>query len=141
MIPSSAPCHASSVFFEPVYVVSDSNLNVSPALKETVVRAGPNISSGTSGNDSLAQQLGYKDYADAISSLTAPPQSTTDFYNSAYSAAGLDALQNKITSRQNDLAAASGNINDNPWLDETSRVGQTRNLQTLANADIANWQN
>jgi len=99
--------------------------------------AGPN---GQSQNDSLAQQLGYANYADAISKLTAPPQSVTDLYNSAYSAAGLADLQNKITSRQNDLAQATANINDNPWLDEASRVGRNNTLQTLADADIKNWQ-
>ncbi len=90
--------------------------------------------------DSLAKSLGYDSYSDALGKLTAPSADTTSFYNQAYSAAGLDALSNQISSRQNDLNTATGNINDNPWLDEASRVGRTRNLTTLAEGDIKNLQ-
>jgi len=91
--------------------------------------------------DQVAQSLGYKSYSDAVGTLTAAPtQSESDLYNSAYSAAGLDQLQNTITGRQNDLAKAQGDINDNPWLDESSRVGRNNTVTTLANADIKNYQ-
>jgi hypothetical protein len=103
--------------------------------------SAPGSSTNTSSNpdlDSLAVSLGYKSYADAVSSLTAPSADTTDFYNNAYKAAGLDTLSNSITSKQNDLNTATGNINDNPWLDEADRVGRTRNLTTLAEGDIKN---
>jgi hypothetical protein len=94
-----------------------------------------------SAEDQVAQSLGYKSYSDATQQLTAPPtQSETDLYNNAYSAAGLDALQNTITGRQNDLAGAQNKINDNPWLDESSRVGRNNTVTTLANADIKNYQ-
>jgi hypothetical protein len=89
--------------------------------------------------DAAAKAAGYTDYNDAIGKLTAPSADTTDFYNSAYSAAGLKDLSDKITSRQNDLNTALGKINDNPWLDEASRVGRSKNLQLLANGDIKNW--
>jgi hypothetical protein len=95
----------------------------------------------TTADDTVAQGLGFKSYADALSQLTAPPsQSQTDLYNSAYSAAGLDGLANTIASRQNDLASATNNINNNPWLDEASRVGRVKNVTSLATADIKNYQ-
>jgi hypothetical protein len=94
-----------------------------------------------SAEDQVAQSLGYKSYSDAVSSLTAPPTTDeTDLYNSAYSAAGLDQLQNTITGRQNDLVTATGNINDNPWLDEADRVGRVKNVTDMATADIKNYQ-
>lgn len=97
--------------------------------------------SSTGIEDSVAQGLGYKSYSDAVSQLTTPPsESETQMYNDAYSAAGLDSLQATITGKQNDLAKAVGNINDNPWLDESSRVGRANTVQTLANADIKNAQ-
>ena len=88
--------------------------------------------------DSAAQAAGYASWADAVSKLTAPSQDTTDFYNNAYSAAGLDALQQKINQKNSDLNTALGTINDNPWLDEASRVGRSKSLQTLAQGDIKN---
>src|ERR1019366_9427378 len=95
----------------------------------------------SSAEDQVAQKLGYKSYQDAVAALTAAPsKSQTDLYNSAYSAAGLDTLTNTITSRQNDLATAQNKINDNPWLDEASRVGRNQTVQTLAQADISNLQ-
>ena len=94
-----------------------------------------------SAEDQVAQSLGYKSYADATTQLTAPPtKSETDLYNSAYSAAGLDTLTNTITARKNDLADAQNKINDNPWLDEASRVGRNQTVQNLAQADISNLQ-
>lgn len=103
--------------------------------------AAPGTPPGTNPQDTVAQSLGYKNYADATSQLTAAPtESETQMYNDAYSAAGLDQLQNTITGRQSDLATAQGNINDNPWLDEASRVGRNNTVTTLANADIKNYQ-
>jgi hypothetical protein len=88
--------------------------------------------------DNAAKAAGYASWQDAVSKLTAPSQDTTDFYNSAYSAAGLDALQNQINQKNSDLNTALGTINDNPWLDEANRVGRSKTLQTLANGDIKN---
>jgi len=91
--------------------------------------------------DTIAQGMGFKDYNDAIANLTAAPTDTEiSLYNKAYSTAGLDQLANEIASKQNDLNTATGNINDNPWLDEASRVGQVKNLTSLATADIKNLQ-
>ncbi len=38
------------------------------------------------------------------------------------------------------LANAQDAINDNPWLDEATRVGRNKTLTDLANADIKNYQ-
>lgn len=98
-------------------------------------------STDTSAEDQVAQSLGYKSYADAVSSLTAAPTtSDTDLYNQAYSAAGLDQLQSTILGKQNDLASAQSEIDDNPWLDEADRVGRNKTVTDLANADIKNMQ-
>ena len=91
-------------------------------------------------HDEVAKQLGFSSYSDALSQLSTPSSDTEKFYNDAYAAAGLNDLSNKIASRQSDLNTATGKINDNPWLDEASRVGRVRNLTTLANADIKNLQ-
>jgi hypothetical protein len=91
--------------------------------------------------EKAAKELGYDSYAAFTQDVFAKPsQSTQDFYNSAYSTAGLDAVANEINSRQNDLATATSSINENPWLHEASRVGRVRNLTNLANANIKNLQ-
>lgn len=102
--------------------------------------AVPAVTDLTTAQDKVARDLGFGSYQDAITSLTKPTKSESDLYNSAYSAAGLDAIMAKINSRRNDLNTATGNINDNPWLTEASRVGRTRNLTQLAEGDIKNWQ-
>lgn len=120
--------------FQPVKAVP------TPAAPAPTAPAAP-ASDLSSVQDKVAQDMGFKDYQDALGQLTAAPsESETDLYNKAYSAAGLDQLASTITGRQNDLNTATGRINDNPWLDEASRVGQIRNLTSLANADIKNYQ-
>jgi len=102
---------------------------------------GANPTDLPNAEDSVAQSLGYKSYQDALNALSAAPTKTeTDLYNDAYSAAGLDALSNTIAGKQNDLATAQGNIDDNPWLDEADRVGRQKTVTDLANADIKNYQ-
>jgi hypothetical protein len=103
----------------------------------TPVPAKP-VTDLNSAHDEVAKQLGFNSYQDAVSKLGAPAKSTVDFYNDAYSAAGLDTIQSSINQKNSDLNSALGKINDNPWLDEASRVGRSRNLQTLAQGDIKN---
>lgn len=74
-----------------------------------------------------------------------PDKSTEQLYNDAYGAAGLGDLKTKISGlddtindKKTKLNAALGTVNENPWLDEATRVGRTGQLQTLANADINN---
>jgi hypothetical protein len=91
-----------------------------------------------SAQDAAAIAAGYTSYQDAVSKLTAPSQDTTDFYNNAYQAAGLDQLQQQINQKNSDLNTALGTINDNPWLDEADRLGRSKTVQTLAQGDIKN---
>jgi hypothetical protein len=91
-----------------------------------------------SAQDKAAIAAGYTSYADAVSKLTAPSEDTTTFYNDAYTAAGLDKLQQQINQKNSDLNTALGTVNDDPWLDEADRVGRAKNLQTLAQGDIKN---
>lgn len=92
--------------------------------------------------DEIAKQFGY-DNADAffMESLQKPSKTTEDFYNRAYSAAGLDKNLREIRSKREMLNRALGVVNDNPWLDEASRSGKAGRLQQLANADIQNLEN
>src|ERR1043165_1321646 len=91
--------------------------------------------------DEVAKQFGYADYSDFIAkAFTAPSQTTTDFYNNAYSAAGLDKLVSDITGKKNKLNEAIGTINDNPWFEEAFRRGEAARLQNLAGADIKNLE-
>jgi hypothetical protein len=91
--------------------------------------------------EKAAKELGYDSYAAFTQDVFAKPsQSTQDFYNQAYSTAGLDTVANEINSRQNDLADATNSINENPWLHEASRAGRVKNLTTLATANIKNLQ-
>ncbi len=92
-------------------------------------------------HDEVARQLGFNSYQDAVTKLGAPASSTVDFYNNAYTAAGLGKLQASINQKNSDLNSALGKVNDNPWLDEASRVGRSRSLQTLAQGDIKNVTN
>lgn len=92
--------------------------------------------------DSIAKQFGYTDYNDFITkAFAAPSQSTQDFYNNAYSAAGLDQILSDITSKKDALTKALGTVNDNPWYDEAFRKGEAGRLQQLANGDISNLTN
>ena len=122
--------------------------------KLTGLNAGNVVNVGaTGGSDygSLSQSdiqgvydsLGLSDAEKAA--YGAPSESTTQIYNDAYNQAGLGDLKSQITdlgkqitSRKSDLATATGKINENPWLDEASRLGKTRNLTDEANAEIKN---
>ncbi len=93
----------------------------------------------TAAKDSIAKQFGY-DSADAFftDAFQKPSQTTEQFYNDAYAAAGLDKITSSITSKKDMLNKALGVVNDNPWLDEASRTGRAKRLQELATGDIQN---
>src|SRR5216684_7624820 len=84
----------------------------------------------------------------ASAAAFAPPaQSTVDLYNQAYGSAGLGdiknqvkALSSQIAQQQNDYADAVASINENPFLDEASRVGRQNTLATQAQQKISNLQ-
>jgi muramidase (phage lysozyme) len=91
--------------------------------------------------DSLAKQYGYPDFNAFIADVFQKPSKTTEqLYNEAYNAAGLPDLINQLTTKKNQLNTATGNISENPWLDEASRFGRVKRLQDLANGDISNLQ-
>src|ERR1044071_2014615 len=79
--------------------------------------------------DELARQYGY----DSFDAFTAdvfqkPSKTTQQLYQDAYNAAGLPDVLNKLTTSKNNLNEATGRINENPWLEEASRVGRARRL-------------
>lgn len=91
--------------------------------------------------DTLAKQYGYTDFNSFVQDVFQKPSKTTEqFYNDAYAAAGLPTLIQKLTTKKDQLNTATGNINENPWLDEASRVGRSKRLQDLAQGDISNIQ-
>jgi phage baseplate assembly protein gpV len=94
----------------------------------------------------IYQQLGIPDLANSV--FAAPSQSTTQVFNDAYGAAGLGDvkqqiidLNSQINKARTDLTAATGSINENPWLSEASRVGRLGRLQDQAQATIGNLVN
>ncbi len=73
------------------------------------------------------------------------PKDYETIYNEKYTASELptlktqiDALDKKIANRKNDLNTAEAGISDNPWLSESSRVGQVKRLYDVAQKDINN---
>lgn len=91
--------------------------------------------------DDLARGYGYDSFDSFTKDIFTKPSKTTEqFYNEAYTAAGLPDLINQLTTKKNQLNSATGNINENPWLDEANRVGRVKRLQELANSDIGNLQ-
>jgi LysM repeat protein len=87
--------------------------------------------------DNLAKELGYDGYGSLTKELfTKPSQSTQQFYEQAYNAAGLDQKLAEITAKKQKLNEALGTVNDNPWYDEAYRRGEAARLQNMANADI-----
>lgn len=86
------------------------------------------------GIDTLANQV-----------FSPPSQSTQQIYQTAYNSAGLadikakfQTLQDTINQKSQELNAAVGKVNENPWLSEASRIGRAKNLQELAQGEIAN---
>jgi hypothetical protein len=74
-----------------------------------------------------------------------PTQTTVDAYKEMYSLSGLDEVKNKIkeiddsiNKKRQDLATATGELLNNPWLSQASRTGRLRILNQLAQADIEN---
>jgi hypothetical protein len=89
--------------------------------------------------DSIAQQFGYgSEHEFMADAFKKPSQTTEQFYQRAYDAAGLPALLSSITSKKDALNRALGVVNDNPWYDEAFRRGEASRLQQLAGADIEN---
>lgn len=66
-------------------------------------------------------------------------------YEDAYNAAGLatirttlDDLNKRIAAKQEAYTAKEGDINENPWLSEASRIGRLKRLEDQKQAEIGN---
>lgn len=77
--------------------------------------------------------------------FSTPSKTSQQVYTDAYSAAGLgtlktniDTLNAAIAAKQAQLTEALGTINENPFLDEKTRIGRGKNITDTANAEIAN---
>lgn len=93
----------------------------------------------TAVKDDLAKQYGYTDYNTFVKDIfSKPSKSSEQLFNDAYGAAGLDSVLAQINDKKAKLNEAIGAVGENPWLSEASRVGRTKRLQELANADISN---
>jgi hypothetical protein len=93
----------------------------------------------------IRQSLGIDQVANTA--FGTPAQSTVDLFNQAYSQAGLGDLKsrvqdlsNQIAKAQQDYLDAQSNVNENPFLDEASRVGRIDRLNTEAQQRIGNLQ-
>jgi hypothetical protein len=54
------------------------------------------------------------------------------------SSTDLSALEQQLASKQDALVKATGNINDNPWYSEATRVGKLAKLNNIAQLEISN---
>jgi hypothetical protein len=103
---------------------------------------GPTPEEQKAARDEIAKQFGY-DTEDAFiaDAFRKPSQTTEQFYQSAYDAAGLPTILSGITTKKDALNRALGVVNDNPWYDEAFRRGEAARLQDLAGTDIQNLLN
>jgi hypothetical protein len=90
--------------------------------------------------------LGITDLENSV--FGKPSQSTEEIYKNAYKSSGLGDLKKKVQaklSQINDLQGKytdkAGDINENPFLSEASRVGRLRILEDQRQAQIGNMQN
>lgn len=104
---------------------------------------GGNTAVSSAEHKAIATELGI---SDAEAAAFAKPKETTQaVYDHAYSSAGLDQLHAKIVSLIDSINAkkqtasdAIGTVNENPFLDEKSRVGRGKRVLDQANAEIQN---
>lgn len=72
---------------------------------------------------------------------TAPTFDLVGATNAAFNTPEIQAAQKAVSDRQAALAAAEGEVNDNPFYSEATRVGKLAQLRDQANADISVQQN
>ncbi len=77
--------------------------------------------------------------------FTPPSKTTEQLFNDAYSSAGLADIKTKIQEKLDEINTAKqgltdeqGNVNENPFLSEASRVGRISRLNDKAEAHIGN---
>lgn len=104
---------------------------------------GGNTAVSSAEHKQIATELGISD-AEAAA-FAKPKQSTQDIYTGAYTSAGLDQLHAKIVTlidsintEKQSASDAIGTVNENPFLDEKSRVGRGQRVLNQAQAKIQN---
>lgn len=93
--------------------------------------------------EAIRTKLGIPNLVDEA--FKRPDKSTIDQYREMYDLAGLRDIQTKIAAvddsiakKRADLLTATGELNNNPWISQSTRQGRLKNLQDLAYADIQN---
>lgn len=138
--PAAAPAAGTGAGNGPAYGSIAKNAGAAGAnFNDLQSLFGPTPEEQKAARDAIAQQFGYGSEDEFMAdAFKKPSQTTEQFYQSAYDAAGLPTLLSSITSKKNALNRALGVVNDNPWYDEAFRRGEASRLQQLAGGDIEN---
>lgn len=74
-----------------------------------------------------------------------PSQTSQQLYEQAYGQSGLEGIKSRITElnkiiadKQSKYTSKGGDINENPWLSEASRMGRLGRLSDMAEAELGN---
>ena len=125
-------------------------LNPTNQMAEAAARAGMSVSEYMSLNtlskeesDRLANELGITDTENAL--FKRPSETTEALYTRLYDTTGLgeiksqvDSMLKEINKDRQDALAALGDVNENPWLSEKSRVGRGKRVLEQLEARIGN---
>lgn len=130
----------------------DPNKNLFTQYGQTGVNLGDAISMykdqyGVSQDEkaNIYKDLGLTDLAQNAFNL--PSFDTETLYNQKYNELGLSDVKSKIdtlltqyNAKKDALNKEMGDVNENPWLPEASRIGRAKRLQELASGDISNLE-
>jgi len=113
-------------------------------LASSAGKAGLGVSAPSAEESTaIRNNLGIPNLIDEA--FDAPDKTTTDLYKELYDMTGLNTikgdiakLNETINQKRDDLVQATGALNNNPWISQSTRAGRLRNLQELAFADIGN---
>lgn len=113
------------------------------SVSDYMTLLGGNVAVSSAEHNQIAKDLGIS--AAEAAAFAKPTQSTQDMYSAAYTSAGLDALHAKILTLIDTINAekqkgidAVGQVNENPFLSEKSRVGRGQRVLNQVNATIQN---
>ena len=94
-------------------------------------------------SEAIRNKLGIPDLIDET--FSKPEKKTIETYRELYDLAGLNDVKSQIkeinasiNQKRADLIKATGELNNNPWVSQSTRAGRLKNLQELAFADINN---
>jgi len=76
--------------------------------------------------------------ASSLASTTPATLNLPDLYSKLFTESGVTDLQSKLSEQEKALTEAKGEINDNPFLSEATRVGRVAKLEQLFNERTAN---